>query len=362
MRAIRGMAFGSCLAILVAACGDRDRGSPAGSALEPSEEEIGGAELSLYGIGQIQRTIPHPCQGPEYREFDFWVGKWNVFGAAGGQIATSVISSELDGCLVMEDYIQNNGFQGRSMSVFDRRTGLWYQTFVDNVVGQSFRLSGGLRGEEMVMSGSQPIFSFATGTVLQRDVTVTWSPLPEERVRQLFVASFDGGPPATTFNGLYVPEPNLVRATPSGFGLCKGPIQEFLQADFWVGSWQVAGEPGPELGTSEVRKDLEDCLIEENFETAKGFKSRSFLYFDFVVEKWFRSYADNAGEHVELSGVLEGEALVLRGEQVAPSGRKVDLRVTLGPSGAGRVRQTFEVSHDGGVSWKEDLTLAYTRD
>jgi hypothetical protein len=361
MRAIRGAALGTCLAILVAACGDGNHEPPGGSALEPSEEGKGGAELSLYGIGRIEREISQPCRAAEYRQFDFWLGRWNVFGTSGQQIATSIISSELDGCLVMEDFIGNGGFQGRSINVFDRRTGLWYQTFVDNIIGQSFRLSGALQGEEMEMAGSQPVFSFATGTVRQRDVTVTWSPLPEDGVRQVLVASFDGGPPATTFNGLYVPEPNPVRATPSGFGFCKGPIAEFLQADFWIGSWKVAAELGPDLGTSEVRKDLEDCLIVEDFETSKGFKNRSFLYFDFVVEKWFRSYADNGGEHVELSGVLEGGALVLRGEEVGSDGHEVELRVTLAPAGTGEVRQTFELSKDGGATWKEDVSLVYTR-
>ena len=42
------------------------------------------------------------------------------------------------------------------------RRGGWHQTFVDNVIAGSFRLAGGLRGEEMVMSGSQPVFNFAT--------------------------------------------------------------------------------------------------------------------------------------------------------------------------------------------------------
>jgi hypothetical protein len=360
MRAIRSAALGTCLAILAAACGDGDQGGPGGAPLGPSAEGAG-PELSLYGIGQIQRAVPHPCRAAEHRQFDFWVGTWNVFGAAGGQIATSVISSELDGCLIMEDFIGNGGFQGRSINLFDRETGLWYETFVDNVIAASFRLSGRLEGEEMVMTGSQPVFSFATGTVRQRDVTVTWSPLAASQVRQAFVVSFDGGPPFTSFNGLYVPEPNLVRATPSGFGFCQGQIPEFLQADFWVGNWQVTAENGPQLGASEVKKDLEDCLIEENFETAKGFKSRSFLYFDFVVEKWFRSYADNTGQHVELSGVLEGDALVLRGEEVGPGGKQLDLRVILAPASAGGVRQTFEVSKDGGASWKEDLSLVYTR-
>jgi hypothetical protein len=68
-------------------------------------------------------------------------------------IATSIISSEMDDCLVMEDYIQTNGFQGKSINAYDRNTGTWQETFVDNVIAGSFRLAGGLQGAEMVMTG-----------------------------------------------------------------------------------------------------------------------------------------------------------------------------------------------------------------
>jgi hypothetical protein len=204
------------------------------------------------------------------------------------------------------------------------------------------------------MGGSQLIFSFASQTVLRRDVTVFWTPLSEGRVRQRFEASFDGGPVTTTFDGTYVPAEELTRATPTAFPFCRSLLPEFRQLDFWLGSWTVSTEAGTALGTSEVTSDLNGCLIQEDFETPKAYRSRSYLYFDFVAERWFRTFADNTGGHFELSGVVEDGAMVLTGEATGPGGQVREVRVTVEPDGSGGVRQTWEHPVGG-----QELTLVY---
>jgi hypothetical protein len=341
MRGSRSAALAAVgVGLFAAACSDRDSGLGGALPSEPGAE-AGAPALSVYGMGDVNRAVPHPCPGPGHDEFDFWVGKWNVHNPAGALIATSVISSEMDDCLVMEDFIQNSGFQGKSINAYDRNTGTWQETFVDNVLGQSFRLAGGLQGTEMVMSGSQPVFNFATQTVRQRDVTVVWTPLSGGRVRQRFETLFDGVPAPASFDGTYIPQQELDRATPTASPFCQTLFAEFRQLDFWLGGWTVSAEQGGELGTSEVRSDLNGCLTQEDFETPKGYRSRSYLYFDFVVERWFRTFADNTGMHIELSGNLEGDAMVMTGEEVGPGGQVRRVRVTITPDGA-RVRQIWE--------------------
>jgi hypothetical protein len=196
--------------------------------------------------------------------------------------------------------------------------------------------------------------------VRQRDATVTWSPLDAGRVNQRFVTSFDGAPATVSFDGTYLPATDLTRATPWVINICRLNA-EFRQLDFWRGDWHVAAEAGPELGTSRVITDLNDCLVQEDFETPKGYRSRSFLYFDFVVEKWFRSFADNTGMHQELSGNLSGDAMVMTGEETHAGGKTRTIRVTIAPNGSDGVRQRWESSDDGGASWKDELTLAYRK-
>jgi hypothetical protein len=358
MRLSRTLCALAAATLVTVACAD-DEEQPNGlTGPTPDIVQAGGPGLAIYGVGQINRAIPHPCRAPEHRQFDFWLGMWNIENTNGDNIGTSIISSELDGCLVMEDFIGAAGFPGRSLNVYDADTDMWYQTFVDGLIG-NFRLSGGLQGDEMVMTGSQTIVQFFPEfAIRQRDSQVTWTPLSGGRVRQLIEAAFDGGPVQTTFDGTYIPAASLDRADPVVFRICElnAPFREL---DFWLGSWTVSSAPGPELGLSEVTADLNGCLIEENFATPKGYKNRSFTYFDFDQDSWFRTFADENGEHVELSGGFEDGALVLTGTDVGRDGRDVDLRVTIAPQSDGAVLQTWEVSHDGGASWKTDLTLDY---
>ena len=341
MRGPRSAALAAVgLGVLAVACGDRNHGAGGALPLEAGVE-AGAPALSVYGLGDVVRSVPHACPGPRHDEFDFWVGKWDVHNTEDALIATSVITSEMDDCLVMEDFIDNSGYQGKSINAYDRNTGTWQETFVDNLLGQSFRLAGGLQGAEMVMSGSQPTFNFATQAVRRRDVRVVWTPLSGGRVRQRFETTFDGVPNPAAFDGTYIPRRELDRATPTAFVFCQTLFAEFRQLDFWLGGWTVSAESGGELGTSRVRSDLNDCLIQEDFETPKGYRSRSYLYFDFVVERWFRTFADNTGMHLELSGNLEGDAMVMTGEEVGSQGQVRPVQVTITPDGP-RVRQTWE--------------------
>lgn len=279
-------------------------------------------------------------------------------GSGGVLTSTSVVTSDLDGCVVMEDFIANGGFQGRSLNIYDARDGRWYQTFVDNTTG-NYRLIGGLEGADMVMTADQPAFTPGVG-MQQRNSRVTWSPLARRRVHQIFDESFDGGPVTRTFDGLYIRTPVLDRATPNDPGFCQGLIPGSRQLDFWVGEWKVSAQHEHRLGRSAVTSDLAGCLIEENLTSRIGFQSRSFLFYDFTVDRWFRTYADSTGEHFELSGGLDGDKMVLTGDELVREGRTVRIRVTIEPADGG-VRQTVEVSRNGGRTWKEELALAYSQ-
>jgi hypothetical protein len=312
----------------------------------------------LYNSGDLKHPPRNPCFKPGYGQFDFWRGKWNVQGPAGLINSTSVITRELDGCVIMEDFIFNGGFQGRSLNIYDSRDDRWYQSFVDNTTG-NYRLVGGLEGAEMVMNADQPAFTPGAG-VRQRKSRVVWTALEDGSVRQTFDESFDGGPVTRTFDGLYLAADELDRATPGVNPFCQSSLPGARHLDFWLGEWKVSERRGPRLGRSEVTSNLNDCLIEENFSSRTGFKSRSYLFYDFTVDRWFRTYADNAGEHFELSGGLEDGQMVLTGDEVDWKGRTIRIRVVIEPAGE-RVEQSIEVSQDGGATWREDLALSYWR-
>ena len=354
MRKRSGVAAGAALLMMAAACAEQ-----AESPLAPDfGASVAGPGMSVYTLGTLTRAVPNPCRTPANDQFDFWVGEWDVLNTAGAAIATSVISEEMDDCLVMEDYIGSGGFQGRSLNAYDASTGTWHQTFVDNVLASSFRLEGTGGPGTMLLAGEQDIFNINTGAFLHRAAEVEWTANPDGSVRQVITASFDGAPASVTFDGLYVAADDLVRATPAPFQICNNNAF-FRTADFWLGDWSVSAMSGPHVGSSTVATDLNNCLIQEDFEGRNGYRSRSFLYFDFAAFMWYRTYADNLGNVVELSGSVDGSGrLVMTGEDERPDGNTFLVRVTLDPE-AGGVLQTWETSTDGGDTWKPTLSLLY---
>ena len=68
-----------------------------------------------------------PCAAPEHRQFDFWVGDWDVFerANAGQRVARARVGLILDDCVLLEQYTGADGHQGKSFSLYDRATHSW---------------------------------------------------------------------------------------------------------------------------------------------------------------------------------------------------------------------------------------------
>lgn len=338
-------------AILVAACEQGALTEPA-APLGPVE-----SSLSFYGVGSAMGATPRPCTAEGHDRFDFWVGDWDVYNPAGTRVATSVISKELDGCVVMEDYIAGQ-YRGLSLNMYDVRTGGWTQFYVDNII-TNYRLAGGLDGNRMVMTSAQPAFDLRTGIGAFREDSIVWTPNGDGSVQQTFYTSWNGGPTNVGFNGRYVPSDDLERDTPGQGSYCRF-FDEFRGVEFWVGDWDVEAVEGPRVGSSTVTSEQNSCLIVESFDNGRGYQSRSFLHMDLISNTWYRVLADTRGRYVMLSGTRQPDGrIVLTGTDEAPSGREILVRNTLEETAAG-VLQTWEISRDGGESWKDDMRLSYT--
>lgn len=138
-----------------------------------------------------------PCAGEEYRQFDFWLGSWEVTTPDGNVAGTNAIDSILNGCVLREQWRGARGMTGTSYNTYDPHTGAWYQTWVDDR-GGFLLLSGGLEEGSMVLRGEMVDDQ---GAVLHR---ITWTPVVTEQVRQLWEASRDGGATwSVVFDGRY---------------------------------------------------------------------------------------------------------------------------------------------------------------
>ena len=137
-----------------------------------------------------KKSASAPCSAPEYRQFDFFTGNWDVFdfGADSKVKARLRVAKILDGCVIHEDYksVEAGGLHGESFSLYDAPSRRWHQSWVTNR-GELILLDGGLEGGRMVLTGA--VTGAAGGKSLLRG---TWIPGPGS-VRETAVASADGG-------------------------------------------------------------------------------------------------------------------------------------------------------------------------
>ncbi len=150
-------------------------------------------------VGAAAQDQPQPCSASAYRQFDFWLGEWDVTTPQGARAGTNTISRILNGCVLHENWTSASGGSGRSHNIYDLRTGQWHQTWVD-ASGTLLRLDGGIDAEgKMVMRGET--LGSAGETVLNE---ISWEPLESGQVRQIWRASTDNrGNWQLVFNGLY---------------------------------------------------------------------------------------------------------------------------------------------------------------
>lgn len=161
---------------------------------------LGGVAPGLTQSGQLEQTaeqVAPVCSNEGYRQFDFWLGIWQVTDPDGKLVGTNTIEEEYGGCLIRERWEGRGGMTGTSLNTFQPQTRKWHQTWVDNR-GGFLLLSGELREGSMVLSGAMPE---QDGIVNHR---ITWTPLAPERVQQRWEVSRDAGTTwEVVFDGLY---------------------------------------------------------------------------------------------------------------------------------------------------------------
>ena len=138
------------------------------------------------------------CTGSEYHQFDFWLGSWRVTDTSGEQVGRNHIERTLGGCVLHESWTATDGSKGESFNIYDRWSGRWHQTWVDEH-GLLLQLDGGLQGTSMVLEGER--LSPEHTPMRHR---ITWTPLDARHVRQHWERSPDGGKTwQTVFDGRY---------------------------------------------------------------------------------------------------------------------------------------------------------------
>lgn len=141
-----------------------------------------------------------PCASEAHRQFDFWVGDWEVRGPAGKKAGDNRITRIHDGCALLEEWRGLGNVSGSSFNLYDRQRGVWHQTWVDNG-GNLLLLEGTFADGSMTLRGRTTERDPAPKVTLHR---IQWTPQPDGRVRQLWESSTDDGRTwSVAFDGWY---------------------------------------------------------------------------------------------------------------------------------------------------------------
>ncbi|WP_418318984.1 hypothetical protein [Piscinibacter sakaiensis] len=151
----------------------------------------------LLGLLTANGAAAAGCAGPEHRQFDFWIGEWEVRTPDGKVAGINRIRSDYEGCVVRERYETATGYRGESLNAYDPGRKRWHQTWVDNK-GGVLLLEGGLRNGNMVLEGQT---TAVDGTPTKQ--RISWTPRADGTVTQLWEASTSDGQWSIVFYGIY---------------------------------------------------------------------------------------------------------------------------------------------------------------
>ncbi len=149
-----------------------------------NEERFRAIRMNVYNQA-------NPCMSdPHHREFDFWVGEWNVFQTNGMQPtgAHSSIQMISGGCAILENWESPNS-NGKSINFIDPVTNKWKQSWAGNYANGTQEFMNGEYREHAMR------FDFiATGSNGQQVMghLIFYNQGPNQ-VRQFNETSTDGG-------------------------------------------------------------------------------------------------------------------------------------------------------------------------
>ena len=146
---------------------------------------------------------------------------------------------------------------------------------------------------------------------------------------------------------------------------CSEPQQR--QFDFWIGEWdltwpaQNAGEIG--RGTNRIKRVLDGCIVEENFDggTSMHLRGMSVSTFETRSGKWKQTWVDNEGGYLDFVGEFKDGQMILQREAMNPDGTKVFQRMVYKNITPAEFDWSWERSQDGGKTWQVLWPIHYRR-
>jgi hypothetical protein len=146
-----------------------------------------------------QPSTPSPCSSPEHRQFDFWIGEWDVALPDGQVAGRNRIESVEGGCGLQENWTAAGpqASTGRSINAYSSGDRKWHQIWLGSG-GLLMHLSGTFTGDTLLLEGNT---TGRTGQTIQHRLSFTRR--GDGTIRQFWQTSSDGTSWQTAFEGIY---------------------------------------------------------------------------------------------------------------------------------------------------------------
>ena len=137
--------------------------------------------------------------------------------------------------------------------------------------------------------------------------------------------------------------------------------QPFLQFDFWLGEWTVYDYTADTIvAHSRITSIIDSLGIQEFYRTSSGaYQGTSLNKYNAGKKMWQQFWIDNSGVSLNIQGNLVGGKMVML-DETTTIGRPMN-KITWTPELNGNVRQTWQQSSDGGVTWTAIFDGKYVR-
>lgn len=157
---------------------------------DPDLQAIRGDDRFAALLEQARHNQTPCAYRPESRQFDFWIGDWDVVATrAGTPAGRSHIEKTIGDCVIWENWTSlGSGYAGKSYNTYNVNLKRWEQFWVDNVGGM-VHFYGGLK---------DGVMDFYTDDVPQPDGSklrrhLQFFNLAPDKVRQFSQQSTDAG-------------------------------------------------------------------------------------------------------------------------------------------------------------------------
>jgi hypothetical protein len=135
-------------------------------------------------------------------------------------------------------------------------------------------------------------------------------------------------------------------------------LPEHPQFDFWVGDWSVTGKNGNHAGDNTITMVHDGCALREEWRGTSGYHGSSLNFYDRGTHRWHQTWIATDGQPLWISGGIDDEGRMVMASEERDG--RID-RIAWTPNADGTVRQLWERTGDGGVTWAVLFDGTYVR-